>query len=74
MSNYSISLGRCGPTDCTLTLNKDGSLSKEYGVESPAWKILGTWFEKDIEATGIPIAIGDFVYNNFDKDIINENN
>ena len=74
INNYSVSIGRCGPTDCTLMLNKRGYLSKEYGIESDGWnKVDKYWDVNKQQSKKIPNEIGDFIYYNFDEDIIDEN-
>ena len=43
--HYSIGLGYCGPTDCCLILERETKYResveyREYGIESPGWRIL----------------------------------
>ncbi len=40
MKKYTVRLGMCGPTDCTLCIN-----DKEYAVDSFAHKILGCFWD-----------------------------
>lgn len=39
-SVFGVSLGYCGATDCCLVLSKTGEGSKQYGVESNAWRMI----------------------------------
>jgi hypothetical protein len=50
LKSFTIGLGRCGPTDCCITLTHKehfmGGLqsiesTKQYGIESIAWRLLG---------------------------------
>ena len=41
---FSIGLGYVGPTDACLTLSFLGK-TKEYYIESPAWHILGMFWD-----------------------------
>lgn len=68
-----IGLGYCGPTDCCLVICLNSGHTKQYGVESLAWKLLSLIQGPRM----LPCEVSDpdehslcvFVWRNRDQDI-----
>ncbi len=67
--NYTVSLGHEGATDSCLVLHNPNGKSKQYGVESVAWNIIGCFHNCNKKRNIVPLMLAKYIWRFFDEDI-----
>jgi hypothetical protein len=69
---FIIGLGRVSPTDaCLCLIQYEDGFTKQYGIESNAWKLLEVWWdvgEQRMDTTANQTILK-IIWDNFDEDI-----
>ena len=72
---YRITLGSSYATDCALCLSRKNEGTKEYAIESVAWKVLSCWWDilrqTDVHELNNEVIL-DVVWNEYDGDMMKE--
>lgn len=68
---WTITLGYEGATDCCLRLNHPNGQSKQYGVESTAWKLLEALANRYPAVLTVQshISVAQVIWDYLDEDI-----